>query len=198
MEENTQNENTASQEHQMILAGIKDIKQTIEKQGTPVVPTTQHIIYWHPILITVVIVVAVIFVLRKMKSLKGLASNLIATNDKISQKFVERLCKGVEDILSGQFPAENIAKIKDFIRNDDSAFLDIQNLERIDYTITRKDAATANIELSIVIKKETNFTRLSTKWNCDFDFLPNELNEAYIKSYNKSVTRVVYKKETDR
>jgi hypothetical protein len=200
MEENTQNENA---EHQLSV-DIKNLEQTEAKQDTNAAPATHINIDLSPILITVVIVVAIIYVSRKIFTKLAIFKNFVykckdfcqelnQSNEKISKNFQQRLCKGVENILSGQYPPKTILQITDSIRNG-SGFSDIPNLQIIYYTITQKDSATVNIKLSIVIKKELLFG----DWNLNFDNLPDELNEAYIKSESKSVTMLIYKRGQNR
>lgn len=128
---------------------------------------------------------------KYLSGIKNAVPDSLSTSRNISADFQKKLCANIEAVLTGQCSREDISKLTNAIEQN-TAFPDIPDLCRIEYTIEKNDSATAKITSSAVLKRNADFVSRSKEWLCDFDFLPDELNRAYISSPDKKVRIEIY------
>lgn len=131
---------------------------------------------------------------KYFSGIKNAVPDSIPTSRNISADFQKKLCANIESVLNDQCSREDISKLTNAIKQN-TAFPDIPDLFRIEYTIEKKDPATAKITLSTVLKRSSDFVSRSKEWLYDFDFLPDELNRAYISSPDKKVRVEIYNRK---
>ncbi len=118
----------------------------------------------------------------------------LPTNRNITTGFQKNLCANIEYVLNNQCSREDISKLTNAIEQN-TALPDISDLFRIEYTIEKNDSATAKITVFAIIKRNDDFVSRSKEWLCDFDFLPDELNRAYLSSPDKKVRVEIYNRK---
>ena len=144
-----------------------------------------------PCIVFLILLFIIFFFKKKISGIKTFLQNSVQTNQKCSTDFQKKLCAKIKSLLSGRISQNDIAALINAIENK-TVFPVIPDLVKIEYVIEKNDPATAKLTLSAILEKNGKFVARSTDWLLDFDFLPDELSAAYIRSGGQKTLMSVY------